>query len=218
MCGDCDKVYEKDPVFIEIFNRLSNAESGDERVVAYKDMEKYIWDFQLKNPLCEVAQQTLSDESDDDWPPHKKDPRWIAIQNRSARARTDHDFFNVRLEMEDYLYDLKNKNPRNTHPHRNFNKYVDDAECSDDGWVTDDDSEEEYIESLRANKVIQCAYAPTNSSFNRMRPKRLIDANSEMLEKEEVSKERTQAGELIVSGVKGIRDSDCIHTSQCTRK
>ena len=183
-----------------------------------KTWRNYIWDFQLKNPLCEVAQQALSDESDDDWPPYKKDPRWIAIQNRAARARTDRDFFCVKLEMEDYLFDLENKNRRNTDPRRNFNKRAYDAECSDDEWVTDDDSEEEYIASLRANKVIQCAYAPTNSSPDSTHPKRLTDANSEVREKEEESKERIQASELIVCDAEGIRGSDCVHGSQCTRK
>jgi len=213
MCGECDKVYEKDPVYIEIFNRLANAKSGDKRVAAYEDMEKYIWDFQLNNPLCEVAKEASSNESDDDWPPYKKDPRWIAIQNRATRAKTDYDFLNVKLEMEDYLYDLENKRPRNPHPRRNFNKRAYDAECSDDESVT----EEEYIASLRANKVIQCAFAPTNSSPAGTHPKHLTDANSEGRKKEEESKDQIQAGELIVCDAEGIRGNDCVHGNQSIR-
>lgn len=83
---------------------------------------------------------------------------------------------------------------------------------------TDDDSEEEYIASLRANKVTKCAYAPTNSSPNCTHPKRLMDANSEVREKEKESKEQIRACELIARDGEGINGSDYVHGSQSTRK
>ena len=183
MCGDCDKVYEKDPVYVEIFNRLANGETGDERVAAYKEMEDYIWDFQSKNPLCEVAKQALSDESDDDL---STDPNWIAIKNRAARARTDREFLFVKLEMEDYL---ETQHRQKTDSRRNFDKRECDAESSEDEWGTDDDSEAEFIEAYRASKVVRCAYDPTNSSRESLCSER---ANSEVLEKEENRRNRSK--------------------------